>query len=122
MSPEPEIIRVSAMCCVKTRAEPGPAQGCEFVAHSGNGSASVSTHHNVETELLWALANTRRRSGVSPYQCYPILNCRCSRQRINIRNKPVKPLITIESNRKILMVWPKTNFSGPKNTLRCFDV
>jgi hypothetical protein len=55
-------------------------------------------------------------------RCYPILNCRCSRQRINIRNKPVKPLITIESNRKILMVWPKTNFSGPKNTLRCFDV
>jgi hypothetical protein len=56
------------MCCVKTRAEPGPGRGCELVAHPGNGSASVSTHHNVETELLRALANTRRLSGASPHQ------------------------------------------------------
>lgn len=25
------------------------------MAHAGNGSASVSTHHNVETELSWTL-------------------------------------------------------------------
>ena len=51
------------MCCVKTRAEPGPARGCELVAHPGNGSASVSAHHNVETELLCRLLLIR---GVVP--------------------------------------------------------
>ena len=56
------------------------------------------------------------------YNRYPILNCRCSRQSTNTKKIPVNALIMIELNKKMLMVWPKISLSGPKNTLRCFDV
>jgi hypothetical protein len=42
------------MCCAKTRAELGRHEAAIWW-HAGNDSASVSTHQNGETELLWAL-------------------------------------------------------------------